>query len=634
MIKAKLKVWKNKKRNFNHQLNSYNALTTRNVDIKGIEEVYKLNFMTQNLSNKIKLQRSEAINNKNLQLHKSIERIKKFVPNLAELINITHKKKLEKKLIKRFENQETEKIMKEDLKKIIDKRNKIKKSISENLITFQKLDKQISDIKLSLYAHSKTEDKPILLTPNKNININKKNFEKRALSEKNIKKEKIQREKEIKLDFQRRFKILNNRLMQQKKEILQMEKTLPEIELNKNEILSNLKDLEKEKKDLKFIINNLSDKLYFHYLKILKEGIDTRNQGLSYIVKEILSLDKGILLSYFPEYLDNESIKYILEQAKLKIKLDEEQEQMKKLKNYFSDTLKIKKNKKRKSNILKGRNTRLVEIQNNEIKGITQEGTTNSLIERQTKFDINNNSFWNTNYFSPEKTSFTNFKNQKNLIDEEMNNNKIKKIEINKIKNNKEKENNKFNNSTSGLLDYSKQKENIINNKNNEKDNFYNKLLINHRKLTNSPFQDKKIDLSNLHLIPEKLSLTQVEKYIKTNQRRISKININKIVEYFLLNKKIKKIKNNLDEKQKNEMQRIFKKYLKKEYSGKLITEKEKVLSALIGEDNVQPELRKQIRKTKLFFESIKNCGLTNNTPINEYKVNQISHSFIKKQGI
>ena len=88
--------------------------------------------------------------------------------------------------------------MKEDLKKIIDKRNKIKKSISEKLITFQKLDKQISDIKLSLYAHSKTEDKPILLTPNKNININKKNFEKRALSEKNIKKEKIQREKEIK----------------------------------------------------------------------------------------------------------------------------------------------------------------------------------------------------------------------------------------------------------------------------------------------------------------------------------------------------------------------------------------------------------------------------------------------------
>ena len=158
--------------------------------------------------------------------------------------------------------------------------------------------------------------------------------------------------------------------------------------------------------------------------------------------------------------------------------------------------------------------------------------------------------------------------------------------------------------------------------------------MINHRKITNSPFQDKKIDLSNLHLIPEKLSLTQVEKYIKTNQRRISKININKIVEYFLLNKKIKKIKNNLDEKQKNEMQRIFKKYLKKEYSGKLITEKEKVLSALIGEDNVQPELRKQIRKTKLFFESIKICGLTNNTPINEYKVNQISHSFIKKQGI
>ena len=73
-----------------------------------------------------------------------------------------------------------------------------------------------------------------------------------------------------------------------------------------------------------------------------------------------------------------------------------------------------------------------------------------------------------------------------------------------------------------------------------------------------------------------------------------------------LLDKKIKKINNKLVENKKNELQRIFEKYLDREYSQKFIFEKEKVLSALIGEDNVQPELRKQIRKTKLFYENIK----------------------------
>ena len=80
-------------------------------------------------------------------------------------------------------------------------------------------------------------------------------------------------------------------------------------------------------------------------------------------------------------------------------------------------------------------------------------------------------------------------------------------------------------------------------------------------------------------------------------------------------------------------MERVFQKYLKKEYSQKYILEKEKVLSALIGEDNVQPELRRQIKRTKLYFESIKKSGLLNDQSIKEYKVNQISHSFLKKIG-
>ena len=49
-------------------------------------------------------------------------------------------------------------------------------------------------------------------------------------------------------------------------------------------------------------------------------------------------------------------------------------------------------------------------------------------------------------------------------------------------------------------------------------------------------------------------------------------------------------------------MERIFKKYLKKYNSQKFIIEKEKVLSALIGEDNVQQELRRQKRQENLLI--------------------------------
>ncbi len=121
------------------------------------------------------------------------------------------------------------------------------------------------------------------------------------------------------------------------------------------------------------------------------------------------------------------------------------------------------------------------------------------------------------------------------------------------------------------------------------------------------------MNLSDLEFIPDKLSLTQVNEFLKKKEKKITEKNIDKIWKYFDVKEKMKKIKNKLIENRKIEMKRIIKKYLKKEYSQKYISEKEKVLSALIGEDNVQPELKKQIKKTKLFFNSINDIGLTLN---------------------
>lgn len=604
---------------------------SRNIDYKNIEEVYKLNFTTQNISdinnypNKEQTEKLEKLKKVPdfLKLHTSIERVKKFFPNLSEKINITGSKNLEKKLVKRFENQETEKIMKEDLRQINEKRNEIKKSISDNLLTFQKLDNDISDMKLSLYVHSKMLETPIKLTHNKKLRNKNDLFGLRTFSENNIYQRKgdeinkINKEKENKNDFERRLKLLNEKLKKKKEEISEINKILPQMEIDREAILLKLKHLEQEKKDLNIIKNKITEKLYFHYINILKEGIDTRNQGFSYIVQEILNLGKKILLSHFPDYLDIDSIKYLLEQAKLKFKLEEKNLQLKKLKNYFSDSNLFRKNRKSQVEENKFIDEKLIF---NKTEGNNQFKCVN--YKRIPKFDRNkyNNTFWNMNDFSgfisTERTDNSNYNIEKKLNNTEVNLNK----------------NDKYNKTSSDLKFCPKpnEKKSI---KKKVRNSFYTKLLYNHRLINNSLSPIKKINLSDFNSIPEKLYISQVEEYLNKQKKRITKENNKQIADYFKLDGKIKKIKNELEENKKKEMKRIFKKYLQKEYSQKFISEKEKVLSALIGEDNVQPEIKKQIRKTKLYFESIKKMGLINNHENREYKVNQISHNFIKKMG-
>ena len=82
-------MWKIKRRNKLLPFNSSNYLTFRNYNIKSIEEVYKLSFLSQNLSQKNLIKNritskleTKKKNNDLIQLNKSIERVKKFMPNL------------------------------------------------------------------------------------------------------------------------------------------------------------------------------------------------------------------------------------------------------------------------------------------------------------------------------------------------------------------------------------------------------------------------------------------------------------------------------------------------------------------------------------------------------------------------
>ena len=88
------------------------------------------------------------------------------------------------------------------------------------------------------------------------------------------------------------------------------------------------------------------------------------------------------------------------------------------------------------------------------------------------------------------------------------------------------------------------------------------------------------------------------------------------IEEYMnLLNEK-ENIKKIFHDMKKNEMNRIFNEYLKNDYFKRYKVEKTVVLSALIGEDNIMPELNKQARKAKNYFDSLQKVGMYKNEKV------------------
>ena len=102
-----------------------------------------------------------------------------------------------------------------------------------------------------------------------------------------------------------------------------------------------IQEIEEVKKAIKATKATLTEKIQTlsdHYHHILFEGIDTRQEGLVWVIKSIWNLGENVKLSYFPSFLDPVSIDYLftvahknveisalkclIEQKKLKIQTD------------------------------------------------------------------------------------------------------------------------------------------------------------------------------------------------------------------------------------------------------------------------------------------------------------------------
>ena len=70
-------------------------------------------------------------------------------------------------------------------------------------------------------------------------------------------------------------------------------------------------------RQLKYTFKELNNQQTQYYLNILKKGVDTRTEGLSWVVKRLMELNIPINSSIFPGFLDQEQIDYLIQISKL-----------------------------------------------------------------------------------------------------------------------------------------------------------------------------------------------------------------------------------------------------------------------------------------------------------------------------
>ena len=494
---------------------------------KDQETVLKLSLNTK-ADYKIKTKKSRTTETDLIALHHSIQRIKKIMPSIMTIMKKSVRdEKTEDIIYQRFEHIDIENDIKHEIEDI-NKQIKEKKEQINSLITKIKLiDSEINNIELDIdlliqpekFTLIDKEKNEIIKEINekeesiKNAKIAKRKLRRKQLTENinNDNKENREREKEkeenTESNVQNKTRFNNIAefelfLYKKKKELLtpklEEKKKLDEEINQKNIQIENLKNTK----------NILIDKLYYHYLKLLKDGKDTRNEGLSWIIKEIYLLGKTVIMSYLPNYLDKNAIDFIFDQAHFSLKIKE-----------LNDKLLESREILGKSGI------RQVANKLSSIRGMHEKKNEHIYLTEKRKFD-----------------------------------------------------------------DYST----------------YSRI---HDK--NSVLKCKNI--IELIAIPPVIKLKDLEILLEKSGHMITHSQMVILVDYLNILDKRDQMKEFQREMRQKEMDRIFNEYLRNNYQSRYNVEKNVVLSALIGEDNINTELNKQLKRTKQYLDQLKKIGMGKN---------------------
>ena len=508
----------------------------------------------------------------------SIRKLKTFYPNIKD--EVFNENYANGQIPSRTEHINFENNLKASIKILTQREDELRKKQAVIGNEIKNLDILINDQQLSIDVIMNVDNNTLKLT---------KIFTEQKIKEMNLDKDKKSNYLNSK-DFQEQ---LNLFLLREDYSSKQKAKEIgSELEENKAKKNNKLKELNKLTDSYKKVHEEKKkeiEDLYMHYLVILKEGKDTRSEGLSWIIREIFNLDKKVIISFFPKFLDKQCIQYLFNITHVNMKLTELEKQIKICKNDFKDQGLI-------SHIEKNENDMLTERKN-----ISKENM--KIIKRRFSQSFNQDKIIKENNRNQANNTVQNFGTKTKIYQKLANSNKSKKIFnnttshkfINSLAKESDNKEDQYSDDEEDNLPYIDGDPNDYTGKKGHKINYTNTFIKN--------------ELRSTFKIPNIIRLKDFDKMniIKTSFTPDDLVKVNY---FFSLRKKFNKLREEKDMLKTNEMDRIFKEFQRNNYSKKYNVDKMKVISALIGEDNISNELFRQERREKNYFEQISKSQL------------------------
>ena len=527
----------------------------------------------------------------------------------------------------KLENIYKENSLENKREEIENKMNKIKEIMEPLSSELSKTLKQIDSFKLDLELITKfklTESnfKKMYFSKTKlNNNITKTN-ESSNLSNINKSIEKTKTK-----DIETLIKLEKMKLNQKRVDISQKLQNL----LNKKDnIKIKLNKCEKNLTDLKEELTEIKDELIKHYHKLLSEGKDTRNEGLSWIIRAIWKLKTNVIMSYLPKFLDEKSIEFLFKYSDKLVEIERIQKIIQEKKDYLKKF--GKKFQKISEKILKFDELKDKNNDNNEDeKNKNSESNENNFespvrIQRKKTFKTPSMILLkNMRRRNTLMTELTPMGALKRLLSEpeipenfKQHHKRMKLDNINESDSDIIQEN-----SSSSKFDEETFKTSLYEPKQSfKKFNFYNETINKRRVTNNKIIQNLEMMLDNpnylaqltSHITP--IKTIKISDYKNMNNYKLEEFYDSDLVKIFNEHKKlllkINEKKNEAEKFVRKELDRIGKCFYVDDYSGKYNTNLKTVIGALIGEDNAKLEVFRQEREQKEYFKTIKNLRTFN----------------------
>ena len=285
------------------------------------------NYINSSLSLKEQLEKNRI---KKISENNTIKSTK--LTNEIDKLHLSEKK--QQKMLLKIMAIEKENSMKSELAKIkksIEETQKEKKNLVENIVeTIKKIEdegieieaiKSINLVKNELFKNIKSKN--LYKSFNENLSINSNKTPKK--NAKNLLR--LELKKDLEENEEKKSKFQKN--IVNSKKILQEKKR-------------KLKEIKSKIEKLKFELKNKKNILLQHYHNILFEGIDTRKEGLSWVICAIWDLNEDVNMNFVPNFFDEKAIEYLFNIAQKKVKIGKIKKLMESFKKkLFNDNEKI-----------------------------------------------------------------------------------------------------------------------------------------------------------------------------------------------------------------------------------------------------------------------------------------------------